>query len=306
MTMKALLARLAHQWPRKVAAVVLAFVMWLFVSTAETGTAQRSMLVPITTLGNTPDQVVVGLPPFAEVTVSGPTNRVDRLRPESIEAVIDLTGLSGDFQAPVVVTPPQGVALERVNPNEVLGILERVTTKQVPVQVVYLGTPPADVRLRSASDPDVVTVRGRAPRLERVAQVIVAVDPTDGVDAAVPYAADAAGRPVDEVTIAPASITVTTAAESVLVRREVELELELEERPPRLVSATLDQESVVVAGPPTVVAALGTLRASVDVPTEGLAGGRYTRPVTISTPSGVVVVSEVTATVEFAPAPADD
>jgi YbbR domain-containing protein len=305
MTMKALLARAAHQWPRKVAAVVLAFVMWLFVSTAETGTAQRSMLVPITTLGNTPDQVVVGLPPFAEVTVSGPTNRVDRLRAESFEAVIDLTGLSGDFQAPVVVTPPQGVALERVNPNEVLGILERVTTKQVPVQVVYLGTAPADVRLRSVPDPDVVTVRGRAPRLERVAQVIVAVDPTDGVDAVAPYAADAAGRPVDEVTIAPASITVTTAAEPVLVRREVDLALEVEDRP-GLRSATLDQESVLVAGPPTVVAALMTLTARVEVPTEGEAGGRYTLPVTIATPSGVVVVSEVTATVEFAPAPADD
>jgi YbbR domain-containing protein len=305
MTYRALLHRLAHQWPRKVAAVLLAFLMWIFVSTAETGTAQRSLLVPITTLGNTPDQVVVGLPPFAEVTVSGPTNRVDRLRPESIEAVIDLTGRSGDFQAPVVVTPPQGVVLERVNPNEVLGILERVTSKQVPVQVVYLGTAPADVRLRSVPEPDVVTVRGRAPRLERVAQVIVAVDPEGGEDVVAPYAADAAGRPVDEVTVAPASVTVTTAAEPVLVRREVALELEAPGHP-RVLEAVLDRETAVVAGPPTVVGAIATLTASVDLPTEGPPGGRYTLPVTLATPDGVVNVSEVTATVEFAPEPAND
>jgi YbbR domain-containing protein len=305
MTYRALLHRLAHQWPRKVAAVLLAFLMWIFVSTAETGTAQRSLLVPITTLGNTPDQVVVGLPPFAEVTVSGPTNRVDRLRPESIEAVIDLTGRSGDFQAPVVVTPPQGVVLERVNPNEVLGILERVTSKQVPVQVVYLGTAPADVRLRSVPEPDVVTVRGRAPRLERVAQVIVAVDPEGGEDVVAPYAADAAGRPVDEVTVAPASVTVTTAAEPVLVRREVALELEAPDHP-RLLEAVLDRETAVIAGPPTVVGAIATLTASVDLPTEGPPGGRYTLPVTLATPDGVVNVSEVTATVEFAPEPAND
>jgi YbbR domain-containing protein len=303
-TMKVLLDRLAHQWPRKLAAILLAFLMWIFVSTAETGTAQRSMLVPITTLGNAPDQVVVGLPPFAEVTVSGPTNRVDRLRPESIEAVIDLTGRSGNFQAPVVVTPPQGVALERVNPNEVLGILERVTTKQVPVQVVYLGSPPADVRLRSIPDPDVVTVRGRAPRLDRVAQVIVAVDPVDGVDEAAPYPADAAGRPVDEVTISPAVVSVATEAEAVLVRREVPLELEPTEGP-RLREVRLDHESVVVAGPPTVVAAIATLAARVDLPTEGLPGGRYTRSVTVETPPGVMSVSDVTATVEYAPLPAD-
>jgi YbbR domain-containing protein len=302
---RTLLERFAHRWPRKLAAVALAGLMWLFVTTTETGTAQRSLLVPITTLGATPDQAVVGLPPFAEVTVSGPTNRVDRLRPESIEAVIDLSGLTGNFQAPVVVTPPQGVTLERVNPNEVLGILERVTTKQVPVQVVYLGPPPADVRLRSVAEPDVVGVRGRAPRLERVAQVIVAVDPADGGDLVAPFAADAAGRPVDEVSVEPSSIAVTTVAESVLVRREVGLELDVVERP-RLREVMLDQERAVVVGPPTVVAGLNTLAARVDLPTEGLPGGRYTLPVTITTPAGVVPVGEVTATVEFAPATETD
>jgi hypothetical protein len=67
--------------------------------------------------------------------------------------VLDLSGSSGDFAAPVGVSPPQGVVLERVNPAEVLGILERVATRQVPVTVVHLGDAPADVRLFSVAEP---------------------------------------------------------------------------------------------------------------------------------------------------------
>lgn len=305
MRLKRLVTRVIQQWPRKLAAAFLAFVMWLFVSTTETGTAQRSMLVPITTLGDTADQVVIGQPPFAEVTVSGPTNRVDRLRPESFEAVIDLTGLSGDFQAPVVVTAPQGVVLERVNPNEVLGILERVTTKQVPVQVVHLGSAPADMRLRSLAEPDVVSVRGRAPRLERVARVIAAVDASDGEIVVTPYAADAFGRPVEEVTVAPNAIAVATVAEGVLVRREVPLQLERPEAE-RLVEVTLDQATVIVAGPPTMVAAIDRLAARVDLPELGLPGGRYTLSVTVVTPPGIVAFGTPSATAVYEAAAADD
>lgn len=295
---RSVLARLVRHWPRKIAAGLLAFVMWTFVTTTETTTAQRSMLVPITVDGRSADQVVVGLPQFAEVTVSGPSNRVDRLRPESIEATIDLTGLTGNFQATVAVTPPQGVVLERVNPAEVLGILERVTSKQVPVQVVYLGTTPADVRVVSWAEPDVVTVRGRAARLERVAQVLVAVDPAGGEEVVAPYAADAAGRPVDEVAVEPQSVLVETVTEGVLVRREVPLELAFDARE-RLVEVRLDQERAVVAGPPTVVAGLGVVVARVELPADGLPEGRYTRAVTLELPQGVVPADGVTATVEF-------
>jgi YbbR domain-containing protein len=288
--------RSARHWKRKAAALVLAFLMWLFVSTSETSIAQRSLLVPIATLGTQADQVVVGLPPFAEITVSGPTPRVDRLRPESFEAVIDLTGMTGNFQAPVVVTAPQGVTLERVNPGEVLGILERVTTKQVPVRVAYLGTAPEDVRLIAAPQPDVVTVRGRAPRLDRVSQVVVAIDAAPGERAGVPYAVDGAGRPIDQVTVEADLVTVTVTAEPVLVSRELPLELAAPELR-GLLEAVLDRATVMVVGPPSRIESLHALAAHIDVPTEGLAGGRYTRPVRVAAPEGVTVVGDVTATV---------
>lgn len=310
MSGRELWARVVHRWPRKLAAAALAFVMWAFVSTSDTTTAQRSLLVPITVEGIAPDLVPIGIPEVAEVTVTGPSQRLDRLRPEGIEAILDLTALSGDFAAPVVVTPPQGVALERVTPAEVLGILERVATRSVPVRVVYLGEVPSDLRLSAVAEPAVVDVRGRGARLDRVTQVLVAVSTeaataTEGAagDAAepvlvtaAPFPADANGRPVDEVTVSPSTVTITTTRDPIL--REVALPLRL--LPVAgVVDVEASHELVRVVGPPSALAGLDELVGAVALPTERPPPGRYTHAVTIATPTGVVVVDDVRVSVTY-------
>ena len=290
--------RATFQWPLKLAALGLAFVMWAFVTTTDTTVAQRSLLVPIIVEGIAPDLIPIGIPELAEVTVSGPTQRLDRLRPEGFEAVLDLAGLTGDFAAPVSVSPPQGVVLERVNPAEVLGILERVATREVPVTVVHLGSPAADVRLSSRPQPDVVTARGRSARLDRVTQALVAVDAREGVSEAAPFAADAAGRPVDEVSISPSALTVTTSAESVMAQRAVPLRLL-----PLVVAGVSGVEpshtSVQVVGPPSLIADLDELVGAIALPTERPEPGRYTLAVNVATPSEVTLLEEVTVSVRY-------
>lgn len=298
MSANELWSRIVHQWPRKLAALGLAFLMWAFVSTTDVTTAQRSLLVPIGVEGIAADLVPIGIPELAEVTVSGPTQRLDRLRPESIEAVLDLSGLSGDFAAPVVVSPPQGVTLERVTPAEVLGILERVATRSVPVTVVFLGTPPDDVKLVGTAEPATVEVRGRGARLDRVAQALVAVDVSTESASVAPFPADATGRPVDEVTVDPASVTVTTRSETVLVQRTVPLRLL-----PVVIGGVNEvvpsHDAVSLVGPPTLVGALQEVVGAAVLPTERPAPGRYTLAVNVATPSGVTVLDDVTVSVTY-------
>ncbi len=298
MTPKELWQRSIFRWPRKLAALGLAFLMWIFVTGSDTTIAQRSMLVPITVEGIAADLVPIGIPEVAEVTVSGSSQRLDRLRPESVEAVLDLSGLSGDFTAPVSVSPPQGVVLERVNPAEVLGILERVATREVPVTIVHLGAQPADGRLHSLAEPDVVTVRGRSARLERVTQVLVAVDARQEQSSAAPFAADATGRPVDDVAVTPNTVTVTTSVERLLVRREVPLRLL-----PLVINhvgeVVLSHETVELVGPPSVLDQLDELVGAIALPTERPPPGRYTLAVNVATPAGVSLLGEVTASVRY-------
>lgn len=298
MSARELWRRAVVHWPRKLAAIGLGFVMWAFVSTTETTIAQRSLLVPIEVEGIAADLVPIGVPEVAEVTVSGPGPRLDRLRPESIEAVLDLSGLAGDFTAPVRVSPPQGVVLERVTPAEVLGILERVATREVPVTVVHLGAAPVDVKLISQAEPATVTVRGRGARLERVVQALVAVDPAQEEAEAAPFPADASGRPVDEVAVAPAQVHVRTAAEALLVRREVPLRLL-----PLVIDGVSDvepsHERVPLVGPPSLVDPLEEVVGAIALPTERPEPGRYTLPVNVATPPGVSLLEDVTVTVRY-------
>lgn len=302
MSAREVLTRIVHQWPRKLAAVGLAFLMWAFVSATDTTTGQRSMLVPITVEGIAADLVPVGIPEFAEITVTGPPQRLDRLRPESIEAVLDLNGLSGDFTAPVGVSPPQGVDLERVTPAEVLGILERVATRQVPVTVVFIGTPNADVRPVGTPEPAMVDVRGRSARLERVTQAIVAVDAGLSIASVAPFPADSAGRPVDEVTVAPASVTVAVRSEPVLIQQEVPLRL-LPVVIGGVTEVTPSHDTVMVVGPPTIVTALQEVVASAVLPTQRPEPGRYTLGVNVATPSGVAVLDDVSVSVVYVESP---
>ncbi len=298
MTVRELWQRLTFRWPRKLAALALAIVMWAFVASSDETIGQRSMLVPITVEGIAADLVPIGIPEVAEVTVSGPLPRIDRLRPESVEAVLELSGRTGDFAAPVLVSPPQGVVLERVNPAEVLGILEPVATKQVPVTVVSLGPPPTDGRLSSVVEPEVVTVRGRRARLERVTQALVAVEQREQLSTVAPFPADASGRPVEEVSVSPSTVTVVSRVEPLLTRREVPL---------RLVPLVIDHvgdvspshELVPVVGPPSVIESLGEVVGTITLPTERPPPGRYTLAVNVVTPPGVALLEEVTASVRF-------
>lgn len=302
MTGAALWTVVTHQWPRKLAALAIATLVWMFVSTSDTTVAQRSLLVPITVEGIAPDLVPIGVPEVAEVTVSGTSQRLDRLRPESIEAVLDLSGLSGDFAAPVAVAPPQGVVLERVAPAEVLGILERVATREVPVTVIYLGEVPADVRVLASSDPSTVRVRGRGARLERVTQVLVAVEPSAEATSAAPFPADASGRPVDEVTVEPATVDVVVERLPVLAEGEVPLRLL-----PVVIGGVTDvvasHQRVRVVAPPSRLASLDELVAAAVLPTERPAAGRYTLAVNVAVPSGVRLLDEVTVDVTYVDTP---
>ncbi len=287
---------------RKLGALTVAIVVWLFIAMDTATIAQRSLLVPIVVEGISAEQVVVGLPQFAEVTVSAPTTRIDRLRPESFEAVIDVTGLSGDFQVQVAVAPPQGIVLERVVPSEVIGIVETVARAQVPVVASVLGEIGADLRTRVTVTPAEAEVRGRAAVVARVVAVVVplpAADALAGSALSTPgFAVDAAGRPLPEVMIAPASFGLGWDLEAAWVERT--LPLEVEGPPVGPWSAPSGAPSTIsVVGPPSVFASLERIVADVDLPTGPVPSGRYTLPLRPRLPAGVVAAESATASLVF-------
>src|SRR5690606_6031456 len=150
-TLVTLLRRLAQNWPSKLAALAIAFLIWLFVTSSATTTTQRSLVLPLVIEGIDEDEAAVGLPEFVEVSVSGPSARIDRLRPDMLRATLDLNDIDGEFERPVVVQSPQEIRLLRVEPADVIGFVETVARRSFPVVTGLTGDLPEGRLLRAGA-----------------------------------------------------------------------------------------------------------------------------------------------------------
>lgn len=296
-TLGALLARLVKNWPNKVAAVLIASLIWLLVTSNNTTTTQSSMFVPLIVEGVEANQVAVGLPARVAISVSGPSSRIDRLTPEMLRATLDLTDVAGPFEQPITVQTPQDVAVLSVDPAQVIGFLESVVSRSVPVQVALTGALPADAALAAEATPLAVTLTGRSQVLDSVQRVVVTA-PAIGGGVGTPVALDPQGNPVAEVTFNPPSVIVAVTTRAVLETRTVPIDF-VEPQVPGLVSSTLSATTVEVAGRRQVVDAMATVTATVEPPTGPVEPGRYTLPVRLALPEGVVAVTTPTVALQF-------
>lgn len=300
-TLKVLLGRLTRNWPNKLAAVLIAFVVWMLITSNSTTTTQNSMFVSLIVEGIEDNQVAVGLPTRVAVSVSGPSSRIDRLTPEMLRATLDLTEVTGAFELPITVQTPQNVTVLTVEPAQVIGFLESVVSRSSAVQVALTGALPADATVAGTATPATVTVTGRSQVLDSVDRIVVTA-PAIGGGASTPVALDSAGNPVVGLTFEPASVVVAVATRAVLSTRTVALEL-LEPTATNLVSATLSEETVEVVGPRQVIDGLESVTARVEPPTGAVDPGRYTLPVRLTLPEGVVAMTTPTAVLQFSREP---
>ena len=300
-TFRVLVERLARNWPNKLAALLIAFLIWLLVTSNNQTTTQNILSVPLVVEGVDDNQVVVGLPSVVVVSVSGPSTRIDRLTPEMLRATLDLTEIDGAFEQPITVQTPQDVSVLTVEPALVIGFLESVVTRSVPVQVALTGALPADTTVTATASPPAVTLTGRSQVLDSVQRVVVAA-PAIGGGTGTPVALDAQGGPVVDIEFDPATVIVSVVTRSALETRTVAVEL-VGPQAPGLVSATLSGDRVEVAGPRQAIDALTTVTATVEPPTGAVDPGRYTLPVRLALPDGVVALTTPTVVLQFAREP---
>lgn len=292
---------LVHNWWQKLAAVILAVFVWWFVSVNTSEQTLASLQVPIEVEGVSPDTVATGLPDTVIVTIQGPSRLVERLQRQSVAAVLDLSGITGEFEQSITVLIPQGAELLTVSPAEVIGSIEPISTRDVPVEVVLIGVRDQDLLPLFQVEPVTVQAQGLESTLQQVTHVIAPVRSGPGERTVTLYAAGADGLPLPGLTLTPLQANVTVTEMPILESRTVELALLPPDIPGHSVAARLDSTELSVSGPPSVLAGLERVTATAQLP-EGLPpAGSHTVPLSLQLPEGVHHQGQPTATLRVTP-----
>lgn len=291
-----LLRRAARSWRPKLASLVAAVLVWLFATTNNVTTTQGHLTIPLVVEGVGDDQIAVGLPMSVEVAVSGPAPRVNRLRPDMFRATLDLTDVVGDFERSITVQPPPEIRVLEIVPTDVIGFLESMTSRQMPVSASLTGPLPDNVMVAPTVEPASVTLTGRGLVLDRVARVLAVTSVAGGE--ALLVALDITGAPIADLSISPPTARVTIDTRQALVTKVVALELT---RPSgsNLSSVSVSSETVQIAGESSVLANLSSVTGTVDAPNSPVEAGRYTLPVRLELPAGVAPLTNPTATLVY-------
>lgn len=290
-----------HNWPQKLGSLLAAALVWWFATVGDTPLTQASRVVPIEVQGLGPDSIASGVPETAVLTIRGPSVLIDRLQSQSLGAIIDLAGRSGEFEEQVNVMIPQGVELVNVTPSGVIGTVESLQESLVPVEAIVIGSHSSDVRIEVSVEPQNITVSGVDSVLARVNRVLVPVRASAGERSQAGFAADIGGLPVSGVSLQPAEIRITVSEVPVQQRTEVSLELV----PPLVsgfnVTARLEAASHAVSGPPSLLSGLGTVQAEVEAALLPDAAGTFTVPLLLALPDGVEPLGQPRAVLRLTP-----
>jgi YbbR domain-containing protein len=172
---------LTINWGLKLTALLLAFLLWLAVHGEDSG--ERT--IPVTLeIHNVPaNMMITSRPTSVDVTVRGPLNNSWLWGPAPT-CVIDLQSSSEEGER-VIPLSPENVHLARgpgldvlaVSPPRVRLVLERTTSKEVPIHATTEGTPePGHEIYAVTQNPPRVILTGPKSHLERIQEV-----PTDPV-----------------------------------------------------------------------------------------------------------------------------
>ena len=173
----------------KLLSLALSIVLWAVVMDVDN--PERNMRfddVPVRIIGASQLKAATGLELVegedTTVTVSlrGQSKSVGEVRVSQITATVDISGLTeaNEYDLPVTVSVSKsGVETNYVNPGKVHVRVDRVESKDVPVEVNVTGTPGDGYRAgKPTTATKKVTVSGPATDLAQVSKAVAAVDVT--------------------------------------------------------------------------------------------------------------------------------
>ena len=289
---------------KKLIALIVAFLMWVYVMADQDPAINDSYVVPLT-ISNAPYEFI---PLCDDKTV-----KIETRAPRSYFVKYDanafrvFANLEGLEEGEHVITPqvvmPQGFELIEIMPSTVTVKLDPLIEQQMPIEVTTSGTLSSDSAIRGIEKSmDAVTVVGPKTFVEQVAKVVGTVNlsnNTSSFETQIPmHAVDDKSNAITRVRVVPSVVTVSVDVESGIKRKIVPVVPELTVADGwELTKITVEPAQIEISGSESVVNSVVTLKTT---PVSVQTGQRiFKSNLNLIVPEGITVKeNEVTVSAE--------
>jgi YbbR domain-containing protein len=271
---------------------LLAFALWLYVSNEQNPLREKILTIDLEQTGLEQDLIITGgMPESIKIKVQGNRNQLANLVPGDFGAVVNIpAGKIGDISIPVQVsTPPTGLRITQVTPDEVSLSIDRVTEKQVAVAVSLRGSPGQGfTALAPFYQPDTVTVRGPSRVIDGIKQATALIDIQGAVKDVEQTLQVSVGN--SDVTLSPFSVRVVVPIVGMVPNKTVPVLIQVNGSPAAgyyVKSSVSDPVSVQLTGQPEALSTIINIKTeAVDI--TGI-DKNLTKEVGLTVPAGVTV-----------------
>ena len=173
------LSPLKHNFTYKIAALIMAFLLWFYVYQSQNPLTEQVFTVPLEPMNISEDLVLREQNTNIQLRVQGGKKEIDNLTASDIRAYVELSTLeAGEHTLSVRAALPDGIQLVSVTPQEMKVNLDRIENKQVPVTFEISGEfeSEGNLLLDPVITPEEVIVYGASTYLDDIETAFVSVD----------------------------------------------------------------------------------------------------------------------------------
>jgi len=201
----------------KLVAVIMAIVLWLYVSNEQNPPVEASLTVPIELRNVASSLVVVDAPDSVKIKVRGSRSAITELQAEGTKFFLDMRDYDeGRHNVKVYAQLPAGLELLEISPEKVPVTLDAVISRKLPVDIHLTGTAAAGTSVaKVVANPEQVTIDGPRSLVDSVKKMQLPLDlrnkNADFVVAVTPLALDTDGTEVVGLTVKPDKVNITVS-----------------------------------------------------------------------------------------------
>ncbi len=162
---------LEYNWQLKLISLLIAVLLWLYVTTIQTPQITKVFMVPIHYYGLSTNLIVDKDNRYVSIYLKGPKNIIDHIKPQGLNVFLDLSKIEkpGKYNISVNVSVQSGLNLVKIEPKSLEVKVYKAAIKFFLIKPIFLGEKIRNYNLLFT--PNLVKVKGKKEDIDHVKYV---------------------------------------------------------------------------------------------------------------------------------------